>query len=230
MASAHALTVITLGLLAFGSYLVIKWFSRDDPCDPKNQLLLYVKEPERELKQFEPSNSFPLDQQRPQTPPGPGLFRCSLTIINRTGKPIRLWRYLPHSIGKVDISNSSKEPAKTKNSDVRTEEAALDADQWSDISAQPQDQVWIPTFSCEEVTPGLNAIGGWSYVWVDNLDESLETARHRTGSPDDANPRSLYLPGKGWFYFPYGKKITIEIEKLFFEHPQVEGNFVLTTE
>ena len=288
-----ALAVIPLGLLGFGSYFACKWIFYDDPCAEKNLQLIQVKESDNNnnhpLAAYQPESPFPTDDpQKPQSPPSPKLVGCSLTVINRTGIPIRLWRFLPKRCDlqlMSSVNDVSGIPTAGNNLIIVAVvnhllhfrmfdgegEVAVDTDEkklmeqarrlteqaqqieglrkqleslWPphELTKSEEIQVfaavtsitgygeWRETIRCGPVEPPrLNAIGGWAYVLIENLQDSVEIARHPTGSPDGEKPP--FVPNvyqKGWFYFPYARETIMEIKAQFFDDPLDPRNFVVT--
>ena len=261
----------------------------DDPCAEKNQKLIHVEELGRDLADFTPESPFPTDNpESPQSPPSPDLDGCSLTLINRTGMPIRLWRFVPRQCElrlMSSVNDVGAIPTTGKNlmivavvdnvihfrifddegrKVIDTDEKMLKtlaprltelAQQIEDLRKQLQslrsspeltvrEQIrvfaavtsitgygeWRETISgCGPVAPRLSATGGWAYVLIEKLEESVQIARDTMRSPGGKKPPfvpNVYEPG--WFYFPYGKEAKVEIKVQFFDDPRDPRNFAVT--
>jgi hypothetical protein len=210
-----AAAAAVLLLAGAGSYLGYKVYTHVDPCT-----LPVFKCPDP------PEDRPPAgDKERPLAPPNPVLKYCTMTVVNRTGKPIRLWRYFlePPPPAIVSASPPAGTPAPP---------AAPDPN--SPVCDDPH---WVATVICDEEAE-LHALTGWAYVTIENLEESVEAVRNARGGhepflsdyPPYAAKGREGDPQKGWRFFPYRPRLTVEIQQPFFDNPMYEGNFVITAE
>jgi len=201
-------------VLAVAGYFGQKWaFYRDpDPCSESNLTLLVVSE--NKLLGFVPEKPFEESAKSPQEPPSPDLNTCQARITNETGRPIRIWRYFPEP---NDLSQENQEA--TNSSDVGIDSTRRNAASHSDSR---QYRLWRPTWVCGASTENLPFIGGWSFIYVEDLLWSLDSARNGS-SLDEA----WFTPTKmGWVYLAYGKQSKIIIQRGFFED---NSHYIVTT-
>jgi hypothetical protein len=208
-----AVLLTLLVVACTGAYFAVQTLTYDDPCREANKLLLTI--PDESLSQmleaYVPQGTFKETDETPQTPPGPDRVDCHLKVVNETGRPIRIWRYFPKTEALTPMaaaSRRSKEPVGDAGSVSRSE------------SSDPKRyKPWRPPlWVCGSATEKLPAIGGWSYVVVEDLEESLRLARRRSPSPDGGGAYAWFMPvRKGWIYLPYGKDSALKLSKGLFE-------------
>jgi hypothetical protein len=156
------------------------------------------------------------DPNRPLAAPAGEQKFCSMTILNKTGKPIRLWRYLPESA----------DPEIQKWLAERT----IKPGEGSDKRGERPCPNWYPTVVCGDQTVG-EGLNGWAVVAVEYLDDSRDIYQRRTGAADEgsllmifpaATPeadKKWFTSTDGWRFFPYKRYTTLEIKKSFLEDP-----------
>ena len=215
-----------LTLLCVSGCFIYEWYTYDDPCAESNTPLIAIPEKKEGevLSTFVPANRFVEDIDTRQAPINPDANDCHLKIINETGRPIRIWRYFPNPRGSAFRSErEAYEAYLVKRS----------ADERGESNSQSDDpksyRPWRDARACRKDNDKVQAIGGWSFVLVENLDESIKDARQRTSSPDDGGPYAWFKPVRvRWVYMPYGKDSLIKIKKGFFDDNPDSSEFSVT--
>ena len=213
-----------LCVLVLAGFFGQRWLLYDDPCSKKNELLLSIPDEEvsNTLLKIALEKPFVETSEKPQQPLTPGRKECHLRVINETGRPVRIWRYFPNSEGPAnskDVSSSSSVERESKN------------DSYASSFDPKAHRPWRTITACGASSQKVPAIGGWSYFFVEDLQESLKEARSRTSDPDDGGPFSWFRPVMiGWDYLPYERDSLIKIKKGFFNDQRDPTDFVVLTE
>ena len=160
-----------------------------DPCDERYVDLLFV--PQEKIDAYVPEGPPPetlkMTDERPDAP-------AHLRIVNQTGKAIRIWRYIP----AADLSNAVEVKADGAPAETSPDDA----------------QSWLSTQVCSSTSDNLQATGGWSFIYVEDLHFSLD--RIARGASLD----NWFMPTRlGWVYLPYGKDSPLILKPNFFEDP-----------
>lgn len=146
----------------------------------------------------------------PRTPSGPDSYpkvdadhpqrpidteKCTFSIFNETGEPIRFWRFIPII---PDLKPGTQLPH---------------------LGKQEMPGIWRSILLRDRENPPQVATAGWSYITVERISETLqrESRDRNSAAPDSAhNDLPIDSYDKGWVYFINKSILIIHISKTFF--------------
>ena len=135
-----------------------------DPCDPTSMPPLIVP--------AGPEAPPPVDAVRALLPPEGKPELCTLTVLNETGKRLRIWRHV-----------------------YRPKD-------------HPRYAEWRPTPICKPANPPFDALAGWAYIVIEEIDDNVGKAT------------SVEYLVAGWKFFDYGSRAMVCIKAHFLEAPR----------
>jgi hypothetical protein len=139
-------------------------------------------------------DSYPkVDADHPQRPID--TEKCTFTIFNETGEPIRFWRFIPVI---PELKPGTQLPP---------------------LGKQEMPGTWRSILLSDRENPPKVATAGWSYITVERCSETLQRdSRDRnSAAPDSAdNDSPIDTYDKGWVYFKNKSILIIHISKTFF--------------